>query len=351
MALWVLFAAPTVVSVLQSGRGPEQVAAAAGFTMWGVVWVWFWLRALGNRPAEIVAIVANTVLLSIIAMLSPTAVGVGGVLVFAFIVAGVSLPPRQALWTLLGLSILQVVLMAIRFNPPANAVSSLLNSVLVGGIGMGGRLLWQSYTQLYLARHQLAQLAVSEERLRFARDLHDILGQSLSVLVLKSEVVARQLPADADESLRQEVREIAQVARKSLNDVREAVAGYRQATLSAEISSARAALRAAGIRFVVEDAAGALAPEQDAVLAWCLREAVTNAVKHSGAHEVAVRLSKDNGSAKLDVKDDGEGAVSLDGGSGLAGMRERVELVGGEVMVEPDNGGGLRVRVTVPAAS
>ena len=351
MALWVLLAAPTVVSVLQTGHRPGQIAAVSAFTTWGVVWVWFWLRALGNRAAEIVAIVANTVILSVMALLSPTVIGVGGILVFAFIVAGVSLPTRQALWTLLGLSVLQVALMAIRFEPPASAASSLLNSVLVGGIGVGGRLLWQSYSQLYVARHQLAQLAVSEERLRFARDLHDLLGQSLSVLVLKSELVSKQLPAGADESLRNEVRDIAQVARKSLNEVREAVAGYRQATLSAEIASARTALRSAGIRFVVDDAAGALAPEQDAVLAWCLREAVTNAVRHSGAHEVAVRLSKEGGTAKLDVTDDGMGATSLGGGSGLAGMRERLELVGGELEVQPDAGKGLRVQVKVPAAS
>jgi two-component system sensor histidine kinase DesK len=129
--------------------------------------------------------------------------------------------------------------------------------------------------------------------------------------------------------------------------LREAVTGYRRATLRAEISSARTSLRAAGIGFLVEDNVGSLPPEQDGVLAWCLREAVTNVVKHSGAMKCEVRLSGDNGTARLDVKDDGRGAISLNGGSGLAGMRERVDLVGGTLEIDSKNG-GLRLRVTVP---
>jgi two-component system sensor histidine kinase DesK len=218
--------------------------------------------------------------------------------------------------------------------------------VLVGGLGVGARLFWLSYRQLIAAREQLAHLAVTEERLRFARDLHDLIGQSLSVLVLKSELVSKQLPDDTDDSVRQEVRDIAQVARKSLNEVREAVAGYRRPTLQAEISSARNALRAAGIGLVVEDKVGTLTPDQDGVLAWCLREAVTNVVKHSGAKRCDVRIFRDDGLARLDVSDDGHGADSLHGGSGLAGMRERVAMVGGSVKVESN--AGLHVRVSIP---
>jgi two-component system sensor histidine kinase DesK len=211
-------------------------------------------------------------------------------------------------------------------------------------------LLWQSYKQLLEAREQLAHAAVSEERLRFARDLHDLLGQNLSVLVLKSELVAKQLPAGTDEGVRQEMRDIAQVARTSLNDVREAVTGYRRPTLAAEISNARAALRAAGIGFLVEDGVGALPAEQETVLAWCLREAVTNVVRHSGAAKCEAHLSRVDGTIRLDVADDGKGAVSLDGGSGLAGMRERVATVGGAVEVGPKGSRGLQVQVAVPAA-
>ncbi len=130
--------------------------------------------------------------------------------------------------------------------------------------------------------------------------------------------------------------------------MREAVGGYRRPTLQTQISSARSALRAAGIGLVVEDAADLLPPEQDALLAWCLREAVTNVVRHSGAKKCEVRLSRSDGLARLDVSDDGRGAISLDGGYGLAGMRERVELLGGTVQVGPENGAGLHLHVTVP---
>jgi two-component system sensor histidine kinase DesK len=192
---------------------------------------------------------------------------------------------------------------------------------------------------------------VSEERLRFSRDLHDLLGQSLAVLVLKSELVAKQLPPDADDGLRQELRDIARVARKSLNDVREAVAGYRRPSLSAEIDHARTALRAAGIGLTVEDTLGRVAAEQDSVLAWCLREAVTNVLKHSMARRCFVHVRRDDGTATLVVADDGRGATELEGGTGLIGMRERVELAGGRLEVGSEAGGGLRLRVSLPAGS
>ena len=349
MSLWALFALPTVVQVARTGFGPVQVAVIAGFSLWGAIWIWFWLRALGHsRRSEIVAVIGATAILTVFALTAPAPVGVGGVLVFAFIMAGVSFPWREAVWWLVGLAALQVVLMAIRLEDATTATSNLLNSVLVGGIGVGARALWQSYRQLIAAREQLAHLAVTEERLRFARDLHDLLGQSLSVLVLKSELVAKQLPADAGDAVRREVQDISQVARKSLNDVREAVAGYRRPTVQAEISSARTALRAAGIGLLVKDTVGALPPEQDGVLAWCIREAVTNVVKHSGAKKCEVHLSRDNGFARLAVVDDGHGAPTFDGGNGLEGMRERVKLVGGTLDVASGESSGLRLQVTIP---
>jgi two-component system sensor histidine kinase DesK len=347
MAVWVVFTFPSAVSILQSGHGGAQYALAGGILAWGVVWIWYWIRAAGRGVAgQRIGLFANLVILTMFALFTPQPIGVGGVLVFAFIIAGVCFPLRQAIWIIGGMSLLQVALDVLRLDSPSIAVSGLVNSILVGVVGIGARLFWQSYTQLIAAREQLAHLAVTEERLRFARDLHDLLGQSLSVLVLKSELVAKQLPQDADEMTRNEVRDIAQVARKSLNDLREAVEGYRRPTLQAEISSARSALRAAGIGLLVEDSIGALAPEQDGVLAWCLREAVTNVVKHSGAKKCEVRIFRDDGQARLEVSDNGHGTASLNGGSGLAGMRERVRLVGGTVNVESD--AGLRVRVSVP---
>jgi two-component system sensor histidine kinase DesK len=347
MSAWVLLVVPSAVSVVQSGHGPVQLSILAGFTVWAIVWLWLWFRVVGRSDGgPYVALTALTVLLSLFTLIAPSVDN--SFLVFSFIVAGVCLPLRRAVWAVIALAILQLGLAVIRLTPPPIIVNLLINSILVGGLGMGARIFWQSYSQLLTAREQLAHLAVTEERLRFARDLHDLLGQSLSVLVLKSEVVAKQLPEDADDSLRNEVRDIANVARKSLNDVREAVAGYRRPTLQAEISSARRALRAAGIGLLVEESVGPLPPEQDGVLAWCLREAVTNVVRHSQAKKCEVRIVRDNGEAMLEVSDDGRGATSLGGGNGLAGMRERVALVGGTMKVASDNGSGLHVQVSVP---
>lgn len=347
MSAWVLLAAPTVVAALVSGRSLVHFSVAAAFVVWGAVWLWLWLRVAGRSQVGVyVGLVGITVLMALFTLI--TSSPDSSFLVFAFIVAGVCLPLRQAIWALVALAVLQIILSVIRLAPADLILNLLFNSVLVGVLGIGARIFWRSYGQLLSAREQLAQLAVTEERLRFARDLHDTLGQNLSVLVLKSELVAKQLPADADDSLRHELGDIAAVARKSLNDVRETVSGFRQATLQAEISSARTALRSAGIGMKVQDTLGTLPPEQDGVLAWCLREAVTNIVKHSGAKQCEVRLTRADGEARLEVTDDGRGATTLDGGSGLAGMKERVDLVGGTLRVGSENGGGLHLQVSVP---
>jgi two-component system sensor histidine kinase DesK len=348
MAAWILFVIPPAVAVVASGLNPSTEAVTFGFAAWCGVWMWIWLRAIGrNHAAEVAGLVAITVILTIFTLIQPSPGGT--LLVFAFIVAGAIFPPRQAAWVLLALAMLQVGLSVIRLEDKAPAVNSLFNSILVGGVGIGARLLWQSYRELLAAREEIARLAVSEERLRFARDLHDLLGQSLAVLVLKSELVAKQVPADTEETTRQELRDLARVARKSLNDVREAAAGYRRPSLSMEIGNARGALRAAGIALLVEDTLGRVAAEQDAVLAWCVREGVTNVLKHSGASKCVLRLSREDGNARLEVTDDGRGAATLDGGIGLIGLRERVQLAGGKFEVESEPKGGLRLQVSLPA--
>ena len=348
MCLWVLFAAPTEIQLLKAGDA-SAYAGAAAFLIWAAVWAWFWWRALGHdHTGEVLAVVVTTVILGLAALVSPSPVGAGGILVFAFIMAGASFPWRTAVWVLLGLAVLQAVAQAVRFEDPGQQVSSLLNSILVGCVGMGARLLWTAYSELIEAREEIARLAVSEERLRFARDVHDLLGQSLATIVLKTELIGRQLPAGADESLRHELEDVARVGRKSLGDLREAVAGYRRPTLPAEVSSARSALRAAGISFAVDDRAGALPEEPDSVLAWCLREAVTNVVKHSGAKRCDVQLSRENGLVRMSVEDDGKGARTLEGGSGVEGMRERIARAGGTFEVA--NGDrGVKLRFAVPA--
>lgn len=348
MAAWVLFALPTAVAVAASGLTPPNLAVTFGFTAWGAIWCWLWLRAVGrDHTGEVVGWIAITIILSVFSVIEPSPTG--SLLVFSFIVAGCIFSVRRVAWVFAAMVALQVVLLVVRHADTASALNLIINDILVGGVATGAKLLWQSYRQLVAAREEIARLAVSEERLRFARDLHDLLGQSLAVLVLKSELVAKQLPRDTDPSIRLELRDLARVARKSLNDVREAAAGYRRPSLSMEVANARSALRAAGIGLLVEDTLGRVAVEQDAVLAWCVREGATNVLKHSGAQKCVIRLARGDGNAELEIVDDGRGAAALDGGIGLIGLRERVELAGGRFEVGPEPKGGVRIYVSLPA--
>ena len=217
----------------------------------------------------------------------------------------------------------------------------------------------------------MAQLAASEERLRLARDMHDLTGQSLSMITLKSELAARllgRLPASADrDRVRDEIEQVAAVSRQTLRDIREAISGYRRPTLAVEVITARAALASAGIA-ARDDAdltllSGTFDPDAEAALAWCLREAVTNVVRHSGARNCYISLTRRAGAMSLTVRDDGKGHSPSDGcgtqplpagtgphSSGLHGMSERLSAVGGTLELRPDLHPGFRLIATVPAA-
>lgn len=206
--------------------------------------------------------------------------------------------------------------------------------------------------QLRSAREELARLAVDEERLRFARDLHDLLGHSLSLITLKSELAGRLL-ATAPEKARTEVQDIEEVARQSLREVRQAVAGYRQPTLAGELDGAREMLDAAGIAHRTENEAGGLSDALDTVLAWTVREGVTNIIRHSGARNCSIRLTREGDEVRAEIKDDGRGfSMKRNGpGSGLSGLAERVEAQGGDLEAGPLPDGGFRLRVSLADGS
>jgi len=202
--------------------------------------------------------------------------------------------------------------------------------------------------ELHAARAQLAGLAVTEERLRFSRDLHDLLGHSLSVIALKSEL-ARKLVERDPERAAAEMADINAVTRGALADVRAAVQGYRRLTLPEAIDAARLALKTAGIGCELAAPPPELPRETENVLAWALREATTNVVRHSGARHCEMRVVADGDGAELEVLDDGRGpGVGGDDGSGLRGLRERVARLRGQLDAGPAPGGGFRLRVRIP---
>jgi two-component system, NarL family, sensor histidine kinase DesK len=202
------------------------------------------------------------------------------------------------------------------------------------------------------ARAELARTAVAAERERFARDLHDLLGHSLSVIAIKAELAGRLLPA-APERAAAEVADLESVARTALGEVRQAVSGYRRPTLDGELEGARVALTAAGIIAEFERSPVALAPEVEAVLAWAVREGATNVIRHSGARRCEVRVRADGGEAAVVVLDDGAGCGGSvgggPGGNGLAGLRERAAALRGRLEAGAAADGGFRLSVSVPA--
>ena len=162
---------------------------------------------------------------------------------------------------------------------------------------------------LVATRQELATLAVAEERHRIARDLHDLLGHSLSLIAIKSELAGRLLPGDPERA-RSEIADVEQVARDSLASVRETVGGYRQPTLERELANAKVVLDAAGIEPTIDHRVGELPEPEDTVLAWVLREAVTNVVRHSAAHHGTIRTTRTGATAALEVVDDGSGPAT-----------------------------------------
>src|SRR3989440_9801973 len=229
--------------------------------------------------------------------------------------------------------------------------------LLVRGLGLdmiGIARMGSAIRELHTTRRELARLQVEEERLRLARDLHDLLGQTLSMITLKSEL-ARHLVKEEPDRCVQELSEIERVARQTLREVREAVAGYRQPQLSSELEGARQLLEAAGIDYQIEPLIETLPPETSAILAWTVREGVTNVIRHSRAQHCLIQLAQQNGRVWAEVINDGGAHVQEEStvrpGLGLAGLRERVSVLGGRIEAGPLTLSGkehFRVRVDLP---
>ena len=271
---------------------------------------------------------------------------------------------RRALRGVLAVGVCYVFFSWLTRDDIDDFVVVLLPVVLIGLAMIGFRLQIGLMHELAQARETVAKLATNEERLRLARDMHDLTGQSLSMITLKSELAAKRLSrlepsAERDLALG-DLGDIGRVSRQTLHDIREAVSGYRRPTLAIEVITAQNALDAAGIRLDDDPAltlrSGTFDADAEAVLAWCLREAVTNVIRHSGARTCVAHLRQGDRELSLEVSDDGHGpAVTKDpdgtAGAGLRGMSERLDTVGGRLSLEMANPGrnqGFKLTATVP---
>ncbi len=355
IGIWLVFLAGPVQDLL----GTERGAAAKAFGWLGLAaFVCCYLTLVfryTSKVSEWRVVHASFAVLLALAIVLSFAFGTAwlGLFVYVAVSAGAVLPLWHATWVIPAVTGVMVAV-GLRTDSVKDLLGSLAVLTLLVGFAMTGvRQLVRTTIQLRQARATVAQLAANEERLRLARDLHDLLGHSLSLITLKSELAGRMLPDHPDKAAAQ-VADIEQVSRQALVDVRAAVSGYRRRTLAGELAGARTALTAAGVEADVPlEVPGALPAEQgETALAWALREAVTNVVRHSGARRCTVALTSrhtlDGPVVELSVEDDGRGGSSAARGNGLTGLTERVEAAGGAVDVGPGTRGGFRLTARVP---
>jgi len=343
--------------VLASEPATAQVSLAlGGAALFAGVFLWLmWtrepLQLVRAESSEVLKVRVAIAFLAVLAGALGFGLGPEWRMLFFYhlnVAAGIMLPKRDAYAVIAGIAVLTLVagvstgLAWLAF--PALAIG-LWSTTFVGQVA--------TVAQLRAAREELARLAVSEERLRFARDLHDLLGHSLSLITLKSELAERLLPdTPENEKAAREVRDLQGVARGALREVREAVSGYRRPSLDEELAGACAMLEAAGISCRTHNEIGVLPNYTEAILTWVVREGVTNVVRHSRAKNCEIRLTKEGGGKiHAEVRDDGRGHDPKRdgvGGSGLSGLAERVEASGGRLEAGLLPKGGFALRVSLP---
>ncbi|MDW5265041.1 MULTISPECIES: sensor histidine kinase [Acidobacteriaceae] len=236
-----------------------------------------------------------------------------------------------------------------------NTVFAIFLTAFIGGGNIFSAEQRRADRKLRSALDENLALAAVAERERIARDLHDVLGHTLSVIVLKAELAGRLIeraqPADQERAA-SEIADVEGIARTSLAEVREAISGYRTRGLTAEIEAARRTLQAAGVTVLMEfDAtpvADLLSADEETALSLALREAVTNIVRHANATTCRLDFITDGGHRRLVIHDDGQNVIIREG-NGLRGMRQRIESIGGQLLLDRDN--GTRLLIELPLSN
>lgn len=261
--------------------------------------------------------------------------------------AGATLPGRAGALSIVGCGVIVAAGCYVVIGDIWWAIGLGVWVAAIGGIVFGSVALERHAGELTRAREEKAEMAVELERARLARDLHDILGHSLTVITVKAELAGRLVEADPV-AAKAQITDLERLARDALADVRSTVSGYRQLSLPTELVAARRALQAAGIEAHVPGAADVVDTDLRDVFAWVVREGVTNVVRHSGATRCEIVLTAD----EVFVRDDGTGpAEAMEPGNGLTGLRERARQVGGSVTAGRGRDGGFELIARGPRTS
>lgn len=352
---WLFLLWPPLDAYLR-GKVPglQGAVLAVALIIYTLIYAWYCLAGhrLRHRVIPVATVASLTVLAVVLDHLSGEAANNN--FLIALLVAGFALPKRRALIAFFLVAAIMIVEGVLLAKLTAGQfilqlVLTLPSVVLFGGGAMGLRYLLASLAELRAARAEVAQHATDRERSRIARDLHDLLGHSLSLITLKGELATRLLPEGAPGV--DEVRDMLGLSREALQQVRDAVSGYRQPTLATELMAARVALRAAGMDLEVQQDVGALDRETEAVLGWVIREGCTNVIRHSGAKHCRIHLTRNPGELKIEVANDGWRVPQVPAGNGLRGLEERLSALGGTLDAFALPTAGFRLVATVPAQS
>jgi two-component system, NarL family, sensor histidine kinase DesK len=269
--------------------------------------------------------------------------GEGSMMLLIYLAVAVVLfhPPRVSIPAVVALCAVSILLppQVDSWDVPGLHFSYAASIALVSLVVYASRRITAGDIALLQAQSEVRRLAKEQERMRIGRDLHDILGHSLTTVVVKSELAQRLVPIDPEQAAT-EMSEVAELARQSLADVRSTVAGYREVSLASELATAREVLRAAGIEAELPATVESVPGDRRELFGWVVREGVTNAVRHSRAHRVTVRFL-DRG---IEVVDDGVGDGAAMG-TGLRGLTERVAAAGGRLTAGATDSGGWRLAV------
>ena len=364
--VWLPALVQPITAFLQARPAPPRlIAIFAGLALFVAIYLWAAWHSDVTRGASLAPMSPASwrwrwVPIAVLAALSVTLIlGDGprwlGLLIYTCACATGRLPRGLAVRAVAALMLLTVALGWLTHDAWSDLALAPFWVSITGGSVILMNYLRRTNDALRAAREENARLAVEAERLRFARDLHDLLGHDLARIALQSEVVEALVPTDPGRAIAT-AREMGQAARTALQEVRAAVTGYRQPALASELRGAGEILAAAGIAYRREGEPLSAPPAVEATLAWAVREGVTNVVKHSRARHCTIRTTGDVSYAGVEVSDDGPGPgvngtsspAPSSGGSGLPGLAERVAVFGGRCAAGPRPGGGFRLVVTLP---
>ncbi|HWN36115.1 MAG TPA: histidine kinase [Pseudonocardia sp.] len=347
-SLFVLWLVPTTIQALQLGHPAVLVLGLT--VLYAASYLTVWWRAHSWPPAGRIALVCVLFGVGLGCVAVTTPAGSLSVLGYALSAAIILLPLAWSQWV--GLVCVAGAALATWWHDGQVDAEATLILALIAVITLGLSRSARLVGKLHQARGEVRTLAVAGERARLARDLHDVLGHSLTTITVKTALARRLLERDAPKDrVLEEIRDTEDLSRRALADIRSTVSGQRRMSLAVELVSARAALRAAGIEADLPHAVDDVLAGLEEPLAYVLREGVTNVVRHSGAHRCTVRL----GARWLEVRDDGpspvgSGSAGAGGspGNGLAGLTERLAAVHGTLTAGPLSTGGYRLRAEVP---